>query len=129
MFVSSPIEIRAVGTAEASAVIQARSQVSGELVRVGFSEGADVQQGDLLFEIDPRPYEHALQLAEAALQRDTAVLNLREVVGRHAPTRTAGASATGSTLTGDVTWAISRTRLADWRFTVTRRHQVTFPPM
>ena len=71
---SFPIEIRAVGTAESSAVIQVRSQVSGELVRVGFSEGTDVQQGDLLFEIDPRPYEHALQLAEAALQRDTAVL-------------------------------------------------------
>jgi membrane fusion protein, multidrug efflux system len=71
---SFPIEIRAVGTAEASAVIQVRSQVSGELVRVGFIEGSDVQQGDLLFEIDPRPYEHALQLAEAALQRDTAVL-------------------------------------------------------
>ena len=71
---SFPIEIRAVGTAESSAVIQVRSQVSGELVRVGFSEGADVQQSDLLFEIDPRPYEHALQLAEAALQRDTAVL-------------------------------------------------------
>ena len=71
---SFPIEIRAVGTAESSAVIQVRSQVSGELVRVGFSEGADVQQGDLLFEIDPRPYEHALQLAETALRRDTAVL-------------------------------------------------------
>ena len=71
---SFPIEIRAVGTAESSAVIQVRSQVPGELVRVGFSEGADVQQGDLLFEIDPRPYEHALQLAEAALRRDTAVL-------------------------------------------------------
>jgi membrane fusion protein, multidrug efflux system len=71
---SFPIDIRAVGTAEASAVIQVRSQVSGVLVRVGFSEGADVQQGDLLFEIDPRPYQDALQLAEAALQRDTAVL-------------------------------------------------------
>jgi multidrug efflux system membrane fusion protein len=71
---SFPIEIRAVGTAESSAVIQVRSQVAGELVRVGFSEGADVQQGDLLFEIDPRPYENALQLAEGALRRDTAVL-------------------------------------------------------
>jgi multidrug efflux system membrane fusion protein len=71
---SFPIEIRAVGTAESSAVIQVRSQVAGELMRVGFSEGADVQQGDLLFEIDPRPYENALQLAEGALRRDTAVL-------------------------------------------------------
>ena len=71
---SFPIEVRAVGTAEASAVIQVRSQISGELIRVGFNEGADVQQGDLLFEIDPRPYEDALRLAEAALQRDTAGL-------------------------------------------------------
>src|SRR5258708_7725660 len=71
---SFPIEVRAVGTAEASAVIQVRSQISGELVRVGFNEGADVQQGELLFEIDSRPYEDALRLAESTLQRDTALL-------------------------------------------------------
>src|SRR5579863_9949524 len=71
---SFPIEVRAVGTAEASAVIQVRSQISGELVRVAFNEGAEVQQGDLLFEIDPRPYEDAFRLAENALQRDTAGL-------------------------------------------------------
>ena len=70
-----PMEVRAVGTVEASAVIQVKSQVSGELVRVAFEEGANVKQGDLLFVIDERPYQEALQQAQASLARDTALLS------------------------------------------------------
>ena len=68
------VEVKAVGTVEASAVIQVKSQVSGELVKVGFEEGANVQPGDLLFVIDQRPYQDALQQAQASLGRDTALL-------------------------------------------------------
>lgn len=69
-----PIEIRAVGTVEASAIIQVKSQVAGELIRVQFTEGGNVNKGDLLFEIDPRPYQQALRQAEAAVSRDQAQL-------------------------------------------------------
>jgi multidrug efflux system membrane fusion protein len=70
---SVPIEVHAVGTVEASAVIQVKSQVTGTLVRVAFNEGADVNEGDLLFEIDARPYEQALRQAQGSLQRDAAL--------------------------------------------------------
>ena len=71
---SMPIEVRAVGTVEASAVIQVKSQIGGTLTRVAFAEGSNVNEGDLLFEIDRRPYEEALRQAEASLQRDSALL-------------------------------------------------------
>jgi len=73
-----PNEVHVVGTVEASAVIQVKSQISGELVKVAFAEGSDVHEGDLLFEIDPRPYQEALKQAEAALSRDTAQLHQAE---------------------------------------------------
>ena len=69
---SVPIQLTAVGTVEASEVVQVKSQIAGALTAVHFKEGADVQQGDLLFEIDKRPYLEALRQAEAALSRDTA---------------------------------------------------------
>ncbi|MDQ6666315.1 MAG: efflux RND transporter periplasmic adaptor subunit [Acidobacteriota bacterium] len=71
---SVPLEIRAVGTVEASAIIQVKSQVSGELMRVRFIEGGNVNKGDLLFEIDPRPYQQALRQAEGSVARDQAQL-------------------------------------------------------
>ncbi len=73
---SVPIEIHAVGRVEPSAVIQVKSQIAGQIVRVAFTEGASVNQGDLLFQIDPRPYQEALKQAEATLSRDKA--NLRQ---------------------------------------------------
>ena len=72
---SVPTELRVVGTVEASAIVQVRSQVAGPLVRVAFAEGQNVKQGDLLFEIDPRPYEEAVRQADAAVQRDRAQIN------------------------------------------------------
>ena len=78
MLETVPVEIYAVGRVEASAVIQVRSQIAGEIVRVGFAEGANVQKGDLLFEIDPRPYQEALRQAEATLAKDQAQLRQAE---------------------------------------------------
>jgi membrane fusion protein, multidrug efflux system len=69
---SVPTELRVVGTVDASAVVQIKSQIAGQLMRVGFTEGQNVQKDDLLFVIDPRPYEDALQQAEAAVARDRA---------------------------------------------------------
>jgi multidrug efflux system membrane fusion protein len=69
---SVPTELRVVGTVEASAVVQVKSQIAGQLVGVEFAEGQNVAEGDLLFRIDARPYEDALRQAEAAVARDRA---------------------------------------------------------
>ena len=69
---SVPTELRVVGTVEASAIVQIKSQIAGQLLRVSFTEGQNVANGDLLFQIDPRPYEEALRQAEANVPRDRA---------------------------------------------------------
>jgi RND family efflux transporter MFP subunit len=55
------------GRFEASALVEVRAQVSGQLMEVAFKDGAEVKKGDLLFKIDPRPYEAALTQAESAV--------------------------------------------------------------
>ena len=65
-----PLAIRATGTVEPirSAIVQA--QVSGQLAHVRFREGDNVEAGQILFEIDSRPFEAALTLARGPLTRD-----------------------------------------------------------
>src|SRR5450759_5172472 len=75
---SVPTELRVVGTVEASAIVQIKSQISGQLLRVSFTEGQNVAKSDLLFEIDPRPYEEALRQAEANVARDRAQIGQME---------------------------------------------------
>ena len=75
---SVPVEIRAIGAVEASATVQVKSQIAGELLSVKFTEGGNVNRGDLLFEIDARPYREALRQAEAAVARDGAQLRQAE---------------------------------------------------
>ena len=75
---SIPVELRVIGTAEASAIVQVKSQVAGELSAVRFTEGQNVAKGALLFEIDKRPYEDALRQAQAALARDRAQIRQAE---------------------------------------------------
>jgi len=67
-----PVQIRAIGNVQAYSTVTVKAKVGGELVRVHFTEGHDVKKGDLLFTIDPRPYEAALKQAEANLRRDLA---------------------------------------------------------
>ncbi|MDR3717358.1 MAG: efflux RND transporter periplasmic adaptor subunit [Bryobacteraceae bacterium] len=67
-------ELSAIGNVEPSATVQVKAQVAGDLVRAGFAEGQNVKQGDLLFEIDPRPFRDALHQAEAGVARDRALL-------------------------------------------------------
>ena len=69
---SVPTELRVVGTGEASAIVQIKSQIAGELISVNFAEGQNVNKGDLLFRIDPRPYQDALLQAQATVERDRA---------------------------------------------------------
>ncbi len=80
-----PVQIRAIGNVEAYSTISVKSQIEGVLTRIHFEEGQDVNKGDLLFTIDPRPYEAALKQAEANLAKDTAQLeNARVEVNRYA---------------------------------------------
>jgi multidrug efflux system membrane fusion protein len=68
-----PVQLRAIGTAEASSTVSVKTMVNGQIVKVGFREGQDVRKGDLIFVIDPRPYEAALKTAEANLARSLAL--------------------------------------------------------
>ena len=80
-----PLQIRAVGNVEPYTTVSVKSQVTGVLTQAHFKEGQDVKKGQLLFTIDPRPFEAALKQAEANLARDMAqVKNLREQVRRYA---------------------------------------------
>lgn len=67
-----PVRIQAIGTVEPYSSVRIRPQITGPLLEVHFEEGQYVKAGDLLFTIDPRPWEAALNQAQAALQRDTA---------------------------------------------------------
>src|SRR3990170_8315834 len=73
------------GRMEAVNAVQIRPRVSGYIRRIGFNEGNSVRKGQLLFEIDPRPYQAELARAEAELERaqTTAALAGRE--GERAP--------------------------------------------
>jgi multidrug efflux system membrane fusion protein len=64
-----PLVIDAVGAVEAIRTTSIRSQVTGTLQKIGIQEGQDVREGDLLFEIDARPFRNALLTAEADLQK------------------------------------------------------------
>jgi multidrug efflux system membrane fusion protein len=69
-----PVQLKAIGTMEASESVTVRTQISGELIKVGFREGQDVQKGALLFLLDPRVYQAAIRKAEATLARDRVIV-------------------------------------------------------
>ena len=69
---SIPVEIRAIGTVEPYSTVAVRSQITGVLTAVNFTEGENVRAGQPLFLLDRRPLEAALQQAQAVLARDVA---------------------------------------------------------
>lgn len=69
-----PVQLRAIGNVQAFSTVSIRALVGGQLTQVLFREGDDVRRGQPLFTIDPRPYQAALQQAEANLARDEANL-------------------------------------------------------
>ena len=72
--VDMPVYLRGLGTAAANNTVVVRSRVDGQLQHVAFREGQFVEQGDLLAEIDKRPFEVQLAQAKGQLARDQAQL-------------------------------------------------------
>jgi multidrug efflux system membrane fusion protein len=68
-----PVYLDAIGKTVAREVVSIQPQVSGRVTRIHFTDGADVKTGDLLFTIDPQPFEVSLQQARANLARSTAL--------------------------------------------------------
>lgn len=63
------------GRFQAVEAVEVQARVSGYLTKVNFTDGQEVNAGDLLFEIDPRPFEHALEQAEAELDQAKVRVN------------------------------------------------------
>lgn len=79
-----PVQVRAIGNVEAYNTVLIKAQVNGQIARVHFREGEDVRKGQLLFTIDPRPFEAALKQAEAALAKDQAQAKyVKDQMGRY----------------------------------------------
>ncbi len=73
-----PVQLRVIGRVEAYSAVSIRALVEGELWKVYFKEGQDVQKDNLLLSIDSRPFEIALRQAEANLERDQALVQQAE---------------------------------------------------
>jgi len=74
-----PVYLRGLGTVTPYNTVNVKARVDGPIVSVNFKEGQNVKKGDLLVEIDPRPYQVLLQQAEGQLARDQAQLHDAQV--------------------------------------------------
>lgn len=80
-----PIVLTGIGTVQAYNTVQVHAQVTGTIDKIGFTEGQTVHPGSLIAQLDPRPFQAALQQAEAALARDSAnLVATKEDLGRYA---------------------------------------------
>lgn len=70
-----PVYLQGLGSVEAFNTVVVKSRIDGQLVEIHFREGQEVNKGDLLAVIDPRPYQVALAQAEATLYKDQSALN------------------------------------------------------
>src|SRR5206468_10428558 len=74
-----PLYLDEIGTCAAYETVQVQAQVSGQITARHFQDGADVKQGDLLFTIDPRPYQAALEQAQGQLGQAKSKLVLDQI--------------------------------------------------
>jgi len=69
-----PVVLRGLGTVQAYNMVAVKSRVNGHIVSIDFTEGQEVKEGAVLFQIDPRPYQAALDQALANMEKDQATL-------------------------------------------------------
>lgn len=69
-----PVQVRAIGNVQAYTTVTIKAQVDGAVTTVHFTEGRKVKRGDLIFSIDPRPYDARLKQAEAVLAKEKVQL-------------------------------------------------------
>src|SRR5579864_7247789 len=69
---SMPFDLEEIGNVIAASTVAVHAQITGELTSVTFKEGDDVVEGQVLFTLDKRPFEAALQQAQAQLDKDVA---------------------------------------------------------
>jgi membrane fusion protein, multidrug efflux system len=69
-----PVYLQGIGSVQAYNMVTIKTRVDGQIVQVNFKEGQEVKEGDPLFQIDPRPYQAALEQSQAAKQKDQAQL-------------------------------------------------------
>ena len=62
---NAPVRLQAIGNVEAYTTVAVKARVDGQIIEVLFQEGKEVKKGEVLFRIDPRPFEAALKQAEA----------------------------------------------------------------
>jgi multidrug efflux system membrane fusion protein len=74
-----PVYLTGLGSVLAFNTVSLKTRIDGQITQVNFVEGQDVKQGELLIQVDPRPYNVALEQAQANLQRDEAQLNNAKV--------------------------------------------------
>src|SRR6266446_6503188 len=74
-----PLYLDEIGTCAAYETVQVQAQVSGQIIARNFQDGADVKKGDLLFTIDPRPYQAALEQAQGQLGQAQSKLVLDQI--------------------------------------------------
>ena len=74
-----PQFLSGLGTIAAFNTVNIKTRVDGQIVQIAFTEGQSVKQGDLLIVVDPRPYQVALEQAEAQLTRDQAQLKNAQI--------------------------------------------------
>ena len=69
-----PVYLKGLGTVQPFNTVTVKSRVDGEVIKIGFKQGAMVKEGDLIAQIDPRPYQAALDQAEAKKKQDESDL-------------------------------------------------------
>jgi multidrug efflux system membrane fusion protein len=77
-----PLEVRGIGNVESFATVAIKSRITGELQKIHFKEGQEVEKGALLFTIDPRPLEATLREAKARLEKNRALAEKAEADNR-----------------------------------------------
>ncbi len=77
-----PIEVEAIGNAQPYRAVQLKSMVDGQIARVFLKQGEDVHAGQLLFQLDKRPFQAALDQAEGKLSQDQATASYNRIMAQ-----------------------------------------------